>query len=598
MIGNGLEAMKRTVLGKLSICLVVLGVLLCSSSTMAGRRGNPRAKVLQLNQRAMAAYANLQIGEARKLLQKAVGICEKRKIDGDTFARTYVNLGIVEAGGRQDNAAAMDYFRKALCLSSNALLDPLNSTPEIETLFNMAKNQARVPGGCAGGEDSPPPTMPTPHGDPPPTYRPGVGQPPQSNVIRHQPVTQQLRLVPVPIFVETNPSVRVGQVLLFYRTLGERIFQQVLMNMHGRGYAATIGCDVLQTFDPTGIEYYVAVFDRKNQLLGTTGTEAQPHRVAIVQSLSATAPSLPDEPPPVKCVEECPPWNPGCNDACENMGSLCDMSSDCCAGLVCKDETCVPGEKKEDSYSGDFDPLMRIVANFGTGTGLVPGGKVEPYNQTAATPDYVLNSDENAIAYELSIPTAFAWSKFHFRVGMMFYLTDRFMLGLTFRGGLALDNTYPNDVMPLAPTVVANVAFRLVGKGTDRFELDLVAGLGGGIIQHRIPYSDCKRYIIYDPNSPVQVTSHPWYDPTKVDDKQFGCHDSVIRPDDKSWDGVSEEVEKAYFRQAKAFVAELGFEIYVWFTDLVGLNIGLMTDLYVPTFALNGDVQLGLAFRF
>lgn len=583
--------MKRTVLGKLAVCSVILGAILCSSSSMAARRrGDPQAKVLQLNQRAMAAYANLQIGEARKLLQQAVRICEKRQIAGDTLARTHVNLGIVEAGGRQNNAAAMEHFKTALCTSQNALLDPLNSTPEIETLFNMARNQARAPGGCSTASVTPEPSP-----GPEPLPGTGIAQPRQSNLIRHHPVTQQLRLVPVPIFVETNPSVRVGQVLLFYRTLGERIYQQVLMTMHGRGYAATIGCDVLQTFDPTGIEYYVAVFDQKNQLLGTTGTEAQPHRVAIVQSLSAAPPALPDEPPPVKCVEECPPWNPGCNDACENLGNLCDMSSDCCPGLKCEEETCVPDEEGSTTIEGDLDPLLRIVANFGTGSGLVPGGKVKPYNQTAATPEYVLQNNQNAINYELSIPTAFAWSKFHFRVGLMFYLTERFLLGLTFRGGLAFDATYPDDVMPLAPTVLANVAFRAVGKGSDRFELDIVAGVGGGVIQHRIPYSDCKKYIIYDPAQ--GNATHPWYDPTKNEERQFGCDPDVIRSDDLSWDGVTQKVEKAYFRQAKAFVAELGLDFYVWFNKIVGLNIGLMTNLYVPTFALNGDVQLGLAFR-
>jgi hypothetical protein len=45
-------------------------------------------------------------------------------------------------------------------------------------------------------------------------------------------------------------------------------------------------------------------------------------------------------------------------------------------------------------------------------------------------------------------------------------------------------------------------------------------------------------------------------------------------------------------------LAELGVDMFVWFNNYVGLNVGLMFDFLAPEMALNGDFQLGLAMRF
>ncbi len=599
------------------ILVLAVGLVLWTGEARA--QMNPQTQALQLNQQAMAAYANLQIPTALALLQQAASICMQYNIRGEALARTYLNMGVIEAGGNQNNASAMEHFKKAVCVDNTILLDPLNSTPEIETLFNMARNQARA-AGCAGSQPTPPPPPtvypPPPQRQPPPQQQPTPPppqQPPtQSGLLRHQPVTQQLRLIPIPLFVDVNPNVQVGQVVLFYRTLGERIFQQVPMNQHQQGYAATIGCDVLQTFDPTGLEYYIAVLDPGNQLLGTAGTEAQPHRVAVVQTLTIAPPALPGAASPDKCIEDCPPWNPDCNKACKQLGDLCDSSSECCSGMVCVEETCTESEGGGGGDDGDFDPTVRISVAFGTGTGIIPGGDVNPYNQVSKTPNPVyedhINDPENYDPGQLSISTAFAWSKLHLRLNTMFYLTPKILLGLSFRGGLPLDPH--GDVLPIAPTVLASMAFRMVGEGTDKFELDGLVGLGGGIIYHRIPYKDCKKWTL-SPGS-------PWYDDSDgAPDEQYGCSQYYNDESDDeyetamgapswgaldrttdAWDGVTQAVDKAFFREAGKFVIEAGIDGYIWFVNNFGLNVGIIADIYIPEFALNFDFQLGVALRF
>ena len=53
-----------------------------------------------------------------------------------------------------------------------------------------------------------------------------------------------------------------------------------------------------------------------------------------------------------------------------------------------------------------------------------------------------------------------------------------------------------------------------------------------------------------------------------------------------------------FFRKAGFLGVELGLDMYYWFTKNVGLNIGTIFDIAFPKFAVNLDVQAGLAFKF
>lgn len=387
-------------------------------------------------------------------------------------------------------------------------------------------------------------------------------------LIRHTPVTQQQRLVPIPIYVEVNPNVSVGQVVLFYRTIGESVFQQIQMEKHYQGYAATIGCDVLTTFDPTGIEYYVAVLDPSNQLLGTSGTEGQPHRVSIVDTLTVSPPTLPNQPPPAQCAqEECPPWNPNCHGECKQFGDLCDSDSECCAGMVCVNETCTQeGEEGGGGVPGDFDPVMRFALSVGTGVGLVFSGAEKPYNQT---------SDG-----KLSIGTGLAWNKFHFRFNPMFYLpAEDIQIGATFRGEWTFDQD--DDAPKFGPAGLANLSYRLKGEGHDGFQLLLLTGLGYAEFYHRVVYQDCETVLNED-----------------TDELQCNKDDmETTEEGDIRWNGEN-PVEKVFFREGGKFAIEAGFDGYYWFTSNFGLNFGLIFDFLVPDVAINLDVNFLVSFRF
>src|SRR5512137_2630945 len=147
----------------------VLFALVAAGGEVRAQAAGPQATVLQINQQAMAMYSDLRFAEAKQLLQQAEATCNQYGVRGQPLARTYSNLGIVEAGGMGNNAGALDYFKKALCQDRTVMLDPLNTTPDIQMLFNAAQGQVQAPGACSGAAPVPPPPIyPQPQPQPQP----------------------------------------------------------------------------------------------------------------------------------------------------------------------------------------------------------------------------------------------------------------------------------------------------------------------------------------------------------------------------------------------------------------------------------------------
>jgi hypothetical protein len=168
----------------------------------------------------------------------------------------------------------------------------------------------------------------------------------------------------------------------------------------------------------------------------------------------------------------------------------------------------------------------------------------------------------------------------------MFYLTEKLMLGLTFRGGLPLATN--SNMLPVSPLGLLTVGYRVVGKGKDRFELTVLGGLGGGIMYHKVSFQDCLP-VATDP-------SHPW---NLSDDDGVVCAAADINQY-MEWSGPKpgNYYDQTHFRQAGYFVGEIGMDLYFWVVKNFGLNFGIALDfLAAPNFAVNGDAQVGVAFR-
>ena len=317
--------MLRRTSNTLVATFVALATLFCFSAEVHAQRA--LQQVLDLNRQGMEAYNNLEIEQAQGLLNQALEAAERGHVTGSPLARTYMNLGIVSIGGMGDNGAGLQYFTQAIQADRNVALDPLTSTPDIQTVFTMATQRAR----SAGGTTTAPPVDTNPE--------PAAG----GSDLPHTPVSEQLQQTALPVFIEVPNSP--AHVYLYYRATGMREFRRVEMERVGRGHGVEVPCN--EVFAGT-VAYYIVAFARDGNPLGFAGSQSAPIEVNIVTTRTSAAPALPGRAPPEQCgEEECPPGMP-CSNASSSggarrgMGESCSSDSECNSGN-CEDDLCASG---------------------------------------------------------------------------------------------------------------------------------------------------------------------------------------------------------------------------------------------------------------
>lgn len=302
----------------------------------------PLQRLLDLNRQAMDAYTNLEVDDAKVKLEEAISVAETGNVRGAPLARTYLNLGVVFVGGYGDNAQGLQYFMQALEIDTNAQLDPLTSTPDIQTVFNLAKsrvdstNRTQEPDGNNRGRNTRPP-------------------PPQSEVpgtLNHTPAAEQLAQTALPVYVTGTQDA--SSVYLYYKSTGNRDFTRVQMTPIAEGFGFEIPC--ADVFAPH-VQYYIAAFGADGAPVGFAGTQQSPVTVPVVTARTGPPPALPGRSPPETCAEqECPPGMAGCSSGgggTHGLGDTCAQSSECVSGLTCTDNFCMAaGDGQGDEPDG------------------------------------------------------------------------------------------------------------------------------------------------------------------------------------------------------------------------------------------------------
>lgn len=266
-------------------------LLFCAGTASAQAKDDEAAK---LNDDAiMNDYLTLNLDAAVSKLQKAIELCADGACSKGVLAKVHRDLGVVYIAGMQKRDEALAAFIAALKVDPNIALDKDLSTPEAEQVFAEAKGQ--------GGEA------------PPPEEKAPAGPPPQSDEIEHTPPTEQAVLTPIPIHVALPEGVSVGTVRVRYKPFGGSGWKSIGLDKSARGYGGYIPC--LDVGSATGdLSYYIEVLDDDDKVVATSGSEGEPHRVAIKNELSGESPHLPGKPAPAQCQDasDCPPEFPGC----------------------------------------------------------------------------------------------------------------------------------------------------------------------------------------------------------------------------------------------------------------------------------------------
>lgn len=336
---------------------IVIALLLLFSARPAEAQ---LRRVLELNRQAMDAYLNLEVEDAMDALNQALEAARRGNVTGSQLARTHANMGIVAVGGFGDNSAGLQHFVDAIEADPNVELDPLSSTPDIQSVFTLARSRA---GGGSTNNNN------TNNGEVIEIQRPtGPGQ------IPHRPVTEQLNNTALPIFVDVPGNASVGGISVFYKAPGMRDFRQVEMRRMEGGYGLELPCAEIMA--PL-VSYYVVARDEDGETMGTAGDAETPFSVQIVSQRSMPPPALPGAPPPEQCTDtECPPGMSGCSDGgTAGLGDTCVTSQDCRSGLSCEDNFCIAGDFEEPGETDDGDmPRFFLDAGFSLGLGYATSG--------------------------------------------------------------------------------------------------------------------------------------------------------------------------------------------------------------------------------
>lgn len=274
-------------LANVVICCVLASSPMLVSSTAAE---SSTQRVLKLNRRATDAYHTLDFAAAELALLQAVQIGERSALPPSLLARTYLNLATVYVAGLQDNARGLTFAAKAFAADANIELDPLTSTPQVRTVFAMAKSK--------GGKAS------VPSGTLPRTAGKAPGN------IPHTPVPEQLAQTAVPVFIAVPEHAKVGPIYVHYQGFGMEGYRRLPMKKMRGGYGMLIPC--VDVYEPT-MHYYIVAHAPDGSPMGFAGTKQQPVQVAVVAERHHPAPALPGAKAPQTCKsKDCPPDIPDC----------------------------------------------------------------------------------------------------------------------------------------------------------------------------------------------------------------------------------------------------------------------------------------------
>ena len=254
---------------------VVLLTVFCTAVTWGLRAeaqdSDPIQKVVELNKKALAAFADLNLDEAIKLLKEALEVCETQQLEKHpAAARTHVHLGAVYVAGLRQRDNGMEEFKKALRIDPNIKITKTLLNPEVQSAFteasmDVSEESAGQGSAPAAANPEPSPARPTASAE---------------SAILHTPATEGVAGQPIPIRAQVPASLGAERVVLAYRPDG-------VTNFFRREMDRVQDSDWYQTEIPAeatngaSIAYYILAQDAQGLPVGHNGTETQPHIVDL-----------------------------------------------------------------------------------------------------------------------------------------------------------------------------------------------------------------------------------------------------------------------------------------------------------------------------
>jgi hypothetical protein len=255
-------------MGTRCLAAVIVGIVGCLA---VPAQADPKSEIAAKSKAAMASYDSMDYTAARRLLNQALAIAKKSKLDKDpSVARVYLALGIAELAGSDQEAAKVAFLSAAL-IDPKITIDPAYKSPELVKLLEEARAAA------TDGE---------PAGD-------GVDCK-AARGLQHTVVDRSPGGAAQPIEAVIGADLTPARVIVMYRPEGAIDFVEAkLTRQGGCKYAGTIPASAMHG---SLVHYYLAAYDATNKVLAAKGSSGAPNIMALGAVAPRHDPSHPADP--------------------------------------------------------------------------------------------------------------------------------------------------------------------------------------------------------------------------------------------------------------------------------------------------------------
>lgn len=225
---------------------------------------NPKTDVQTKVKEAMENYDLMDYDAARKLLNQALAIAKKSRLDKDPVtAKAHLSLGIVQFVNQQTDAAKLS-FLSAVQIDPKIDIDPAYKSDDMAKLLEQARQEA---GG--GGEPDALPSGPVDSGVDCTTVE----------GLQHEIVDTAPAGAPLTIEAYLGPDVTATKVSVMYRPEGSTDFKEVQMQKQGE--CKYTGAIPPSAFKGSLVHYYVAAYGDGAKPVASKGSSGSPNIIEV-----------------------------------------------------------------------------------------------------------------------------------------------------------------------------------------------------------------------------------------------------------------------------------------------------------------------------
>jgi len=261
-------------------CALALACLVPTSTRPAhasNRAEQTQNQILELNKKALAAYADLDVETAAKLLRQALDLCKSADLERHpTAARTHVHLGVVLLADPKHRKLGVAEFRAAIAIDPRIRIARSLSNPEVQAAFE----EALLAGGVLA---NPPASLPYSEGAAERSAAgPPAGAPTFASRISHPPVTQAFRNRPVAIKAHVPPGLGAAKIVLAYRAQGGPEFlAREMIPVGGNDVGWFRGTIPIEATHGSSVAYYIEARDANDEPIARSGAPESARHIAL-----------------------------------------------------------------------------------------------------------------------------------------------------------------------------------------------------------------------------------------------------------------------------------------------------------------------------